>query len=267
MGDIVVNGIKIHYEATGDGPKKVIFLHGLMLSCHIWDEVMKLMPSDCQCFALDTRGFGDSEKPPEGYTLATLADDVSSFMRAMSIDKATIVGHSISGPLAIHFGANHPDQVDNVVLVATFGRMSTMFGGGREGMQELMKAFGTPPDEMSRETMESLAKFMVYDTENMPPRLTDALLEYAVKADRNAIMQTAMSPTSADFETEITKIGSPVLIFRGAGDTLFPAEEADFFTEAVSHGKLVVMDKSGHLPMVEQPNEFVSALTIFLASP
>ena len=270
MPDITVNGIDIHYETSGDGPRKLVFLHGFMLTCHIWDDVMKLMPSEFQCFALDTRGFGGSGKPTEGYSLPTLADDISCFLQEMNNEKTSIVGHSVSGPVAIYFGANRPNQVDSVVLVGTFARNSTLLAdgsGGGEGMRELLNMFANPPEKVDRNLMENFLKFMVYDIGEIAPRMFDDATGYSSKAPDNSIlMQTLMSPMGWDMEAELTKIERPLLSVHGPADTLFLFDEAKFMAEAVPHGELIIIDKSGHLPMIEQPEAFVAILTKFLTS-
>ncbi|MDY6836090.1 MAG: alpha/beta hydrolase [Chloroflexota bacterium] len=267
MPDVTTNGITIHYETRGNGPKKIVFLHGLMLTSHIWDEVMDLLPSEYQCFALDARGFGASSKEADDYSLPTLAKDISCFIKDLGISKTTIVGHSVSGPVAIFFGANHPDQVDNVVLVGTFARECTITGrgGSGDGMKELLRMFENPPAKISRELMNDFLRYLVYDMDYMGPRMADSSLGYSTNAERGILMQTMLSTVSHDIETELTRIEHPLLVVHGPADTLFLKDEAEFMANAVPNGQLTVIDQCGHLPMLERPHQFVTALTEFLS--
>ncbi|MDY6835580.1 MAG: alpha/beta hydrolase [Chloroflexota bacterium] len=265
MPTVTANGVKIHYEVSGEGNRKVILLHGLMLSWRIWEQSIKQMPADVQCYALDMRGAGDSDKPAENYGYPTFAQDVSSFMKEMNIDKASVVGHSINGGTAIYLGANYSDQIEKVVLVSTFARISSMTGGGG-GMQEMSKMFSTPPSEIDRYTMESILQFLVADTNSLSPDLVDGLAKDASKADMNAIMGTAMSPMMTNIEEELKKVTLPILVVQGDKDSLSPMEEAQFMSEAVPVGKLVVVEDCGHCPMIERPSYFAAALSSFLTS-
>jgi len=266
MPTVTANGVNIHYEVSGDGDRKVIFLHGLMLSWRIWEQAMKQMPAGVQCYALDMRGAGDSEKPAENYGYPTFAQDVSSFMKELNLDKATVVGHSINGGTAIYLGANYASQIDKVVLVSTFARMSAMAGGEGSGMQEMSKMFSTPPSEIDRQTMESILQFLVADSNSLPTDLVDGLAEDASKTAMNAIIGTAMSPMATNIEEELKKVSLPVLVVQGDKDSLSTMEEAQFMSQAVSMGKLFVVGDCGHCPMIEHPADFAAALSSFVES-
>jgi 3-oxoadipate enol-lactonase/4-carboxymuconolactone decarboxylase len=274
MGDVIANGISIHYEVKGKGEEKLIFIHGGFNSSKVWGKVMGLMPEGLECFALDTRGCGDSEKPKEGYSFAMLSQGVASFMDALDIDRANIIGHCFGGNIAIYFAANFPEKVNRVVLVDTVARKSTisalMTSEGIKGLMESEQVKGLLTGEaISVESftwgmISRLIDFMVYDPAKLTLSDAAAFLDGFLKADMSGGTQSLSSLISADLEAELKKIKRPLLVIHGAEDKLYPPEEGRFIAESVPSGKLAIIERSGHFPLIEQPEEFVKALVAFL---
>jgi non-heme chloroperoxidase len=87
-------GPQLHYAERGDSDgQTILFLHGWPDSWFSFSRVLALLPQHYHAFALDQRGFGDSERPDRGYGIDNLASDAAAFLEAVAVERATVVGH------------------------------------------------------------------------------------------------------------------------------------------------------------------------------
>jgi pimeloyl-ACP methyl ester carboxylesterase len=116
---VMANGVRLHYVTIGKG-EPVLLLPGWPESWYAWRSVMKeLAASGREVYALDPRGFGDSEKPASGYDLATSSDDVHAFIAAIGLARAggiDIVSHDVGTWIAYAHASAHPQDVRRLVL-------------------------------------------------------------------------------------------------------------------------------------------------------
>ena len=119
----VVFGQNIRYYEFGQGPV-VILLHGLGSVKEIWLANVGALASKYHVYAIDQIGFGHSDKPLLEYKIATFVDFLQGFMQAQNISKATLVGNSLGGWIALDFTAQHPEMVEKLVLVDSAGLSS-----------------------------------------------------------------------------------------------------------------------------------------------
>jgi pimeloyl-ACP methyl ester carboxylesterase len=116
---VMANGVLLHYVTSGKG-EPVLLLPGWPESWYAWRFVMKqLVASGREVYALDPRGFGDSEKPASGYDLATSSDDIHAFIQATGLVHAggiDIVAHDVGTWIAYAHASAHPEDVRRLVL-------------------------------------------------------------------------------------------------------------------------------------------------------
>jgi pimeloyl-ACP methyl ester carboxylesterase len=116
---VTANGVRLHYVVVGKGDP-VLLLPGWPESWYAWRFVMKqLAEAGREVYALDPRGFGDSEKPASGYDLATSADDVHAFVQTTGLARAggiDIVSHDVGSWIAYAHANAHPEDVRRLVL-------------------------------------------------------------------------------------------------------------------------------------------------------
>ena len=89
----------------------ILFLHGWPDSWFSFSRVLSLLPERYHAFAVDQRGFGDSERPDRGYGIEDLAADVRRFLDAVAVERATVVGHSFGSFVARRVAVAYPDRV------------------------------------------------------------------------------------------------------------------------------------------------------------
>ena len=112
---VIVNGVKINYVEQGSGDEAIIFIHGYAGSLGNWKWVLEELPKEYHAYALDQRGFGQSERPGS-YELNDFVEDIYAFSRQLGIEQFTYVGHSLGGKIGYKFALDHPDVLKAMVL-------------------------------------------------------------------------------------------------------------------------------------------------------
>ena len=114
---VTVDGKKIHYIEKGDG-KPVILIHGFLYSTVMWKKSIDAFASKFKTYAIDLWGWGYSERlNATDYSFPFYAQQILQFMDALNIRKASLVGQSMGGGIAVYLAAHHPERVDKLVLV------------------------------------------------------------------------------------------------------------------------------------------------------
>lgn len=112
-----VNGLEFHYQQAGAG-LDVVLIHGVTGDLSIWFlcRAMQALSESRRVTAYDLRGHGYSGAPPTGYTSADHAADLLGLLDELGIERATLVGHSFGGVIALHTAVLAPERVESVVL-------------------------------------------------------------------------------------------------------------------------------------------------------
>jgi pimeloyl-ACP methyl ester carboxylesterase len=115
---VSANGIRLHIAECGDGPL-VVLLHGFPEFWYAWrHQVVGLAERGYRAVAVDLRGYGDTDKPPRGYDLWTLAGDIAGLVPALGEGRAAVVGHGWGGVVGWTVAALHPRRVNALVAVS-----------------------------------------------------------------------------------------------------------------------------------------------------
>src|SRR5229473_1387362 len=168
---VSLHGSRFHYTEQGDrNAPPVVLLHGVSGHARTWDDEGAALASRHRVLALDQRGHGDSDPPPDAdYTIATLAGDLGAFADALGLQRFAIVALSLGGRVAIQYAGAHPARVTRMVVV-DIGPDIALAGRTRVGT--LMA--GTP------ERFDTIEDVLAYQRANNP-RYTDALLRARVQ--------------------------------------------------------------------------------------
>lgn len=111
------NNIKLHYLDWGGNGEALIFLTGMGVSPHLFDDLAPKFNNRFRVLGLTRRGLGKSDKPTSGYDTATLTEDVHGFLDALNIKRATLVGWSLAGTEMTRFAEKYPQRVNRLVYL------------------------------------------------------------------------------------------------------------------------------------------------------
>lgn len=248
----VVYGQNIRYIEAGQGPT-VILLHGLGSLKEIWAANIGALAAKYHVVALDQIGFGHSDKPLLEYKIATFVDFLHGFMKSQNLSKATLVGNSLGGWIAIDFAARHPEMVDKLVLVDSAG---LPFG----------KPLTIDLNPASLADMRTLLDSIFYDKKMVTEEFVlQAFTNHARNNDGFTIQRTLASFSQNQFEdAKLSSIHAPTLVVWGREDELIPFSSGEKLRDGIPGARLVVFEKCGHVPQLEKPADFNQALNDFL---
>ena len=256
--EVLVFGQKIHYVEAGSGPT-VILLHGLGGSTQGWQFNIGPLAEKFHVVVPDQIGFGKSDKPLVNYRIRTYVDFLDQFCKELKIERASLVGNSMGGWIAVTFTAVFPDRVDKLVLVDAAGYAPPKDFDTRT-------FYGLNPT--TREGMKVLVAKVFYNKIFQ----TDAAIDQAMAArlaagDGFTIKSITESIIRGeDYLDDLVKtVKRPTLIVWGRQDGLVPLAEGERFNKDIAGSKLLVLDQSGHVPNIEKPAEFNAAVIKFLS--
>lgn len=248
----VVFGENIKYFEAGHGPA-VILLHGLGAVKEIWLPSLGALAPKYHVYAIDQIGFGHSDKPLLDYKIATFVDFLQAFMQRQNLSKATLVGNSLGGWIALDFAARHPDMIDRLVLVDSAG----------------LPWSGTTNVPLNPSTVaeqRAVLEAIFYDKHFVSDELTvQVFTNHAHNNDGYTIHSVMAGFSPAQYEDgNLKSIHAPTLIIWGRQDELIPESVAEKMHDGIAGSKLVVFDQCGHVPQLEKAADFNQAVLEFL---
>jgi pimeloyl-ACP methyl ester carboxylesterase len=146
--NLVRDGVVLAYEDAGSGDPPLVFVHGAACNRRFWGQQVPRFSSAHRVVAVDLRGHGESDAPPERYTVRLFAEDLASTCTQLGIESPVVIGHSLGGIVALEFGCGYPGQVGAAVLIDS----PLLPGGGRvEVVRDLVAGLrGRDPDSALR---------------------------------------------------------------------------------------------------------------------
>lgn len=250
------------YDERGTG-RPVLLVHGYPLSRAMWAPQLDGLSGAARLIAVDLRGHGESDALPGPYTMEQLADECAELLDALRIREPIVLGGlSMGGYVAFAFWRRHPERVAGLILAAT-----------RAGAD-------SPEARTGRDTAMATAQSAGVGAvvESMLPRLlapggVETRPELAARV-RGIMAGTPLAGMLGDLAglrdrvdstATLATITVPTLVVHGANDQLIPPAEAERTAAAIADATLAVIDEAGHLPNLEQPERFNTAVLDYLA--
>jgi pimeloyl-ACP methyl ester carboxylesterase len=246
----------------------MLLIHGFASSNLVWSKVLlELAQAGFRVIAPDLMGYGYSGKPKEfDYTIARQSQMIISFMRALGIDRATLVGSSYGGAVAATMALDAPELVQKLVLVGAVTN-------NRPTRYMLMRLFGSPiiGDILSPLLVGSrrlLRRRMkrVYDRHSwvLDERRVDARhIPLRTRGAHRAIIRTVRRWDAERVSREASLIAPPTLIVWGENDREVSVEDGRRIHEQIPNSRFFVFRECGHLPHEEYPEEFTKLIAEF----
>jgi len=239
---------RIVYEVSGHG-EQVLLIHCWSGSKEYWKYVLRDLSDQFKLYALDLKGFGDSDKPPGGYRISDYSDMILKFCRAVGINRADVVGHSLGGAIAIKFATEHPEMVRKLVLVST----------PPNGLPLSLRIIGYPViGGIWYRMVRAIGGFALRGS-----RAGKVWLKPTVRSATRSIRWFARFKATENLK----RVRSPILLVFGLKDRIVPPESVRFFLKAKSGLNVAIIPDSRHSPMCENPDAFNAALLNFLQQP
>jgi non-heme chloroperoxidase len=249
-------GPRLHYAEQGDADgEPVVFLHGWPDSWFSFSRVVSLLPRRLHAFVLDQRGFGDSERPDGGYAIDDFATDAVAFLDAVSIDRASIVGHSFGSFVTRQVAITHPERIARMVLIGT--GVSAANPVTREVQAAMLDLKDPVPVEFAREFQASTAYAP------LPESFFERIVAESLKLPARLWREVFDGLLAYDDTGQLARITTSTLLMWGERDALFPTEDQDRLVGAIRGAKLRIYRETGHCPNWERPEQVAAHLQEF----
>ncbi|MDI6858546.1 MAG: alpha/beta fold hydrolase [Dehalococcoidia bacterium] len=259
-----VGGVDMHYVEAGSGPV-LLLLHGLGASTFSFRRLLPLLAPHMRAVAIDLKGFGFSERPPDGdYSLSAHARAVRDFMDVMGIEKASVLGHSLGGAVAMHVATAFPERVERLILVSSASQSEVGRGVFGARFLRLFLPLVAMLTLQNRRFRSLSLRSALYD----PASLTDEVMEGYIRPTRIRghlhALGELMVDRAKDPRIDPSAIRQPTLIIWGSGDRWLPPSNGRRLERQIPDARMVVVDRAGHLVPEEQPEATAEAIIDFL---
>jgi 3-oxoadipate enol-lactonase len=258
MPSIDTGRISLFFEDAGSGGVSVLLLHELGGSSESWRAVMRLLATDRRVFAADMRCAGRSEKPPGGFALSDVADDLEALLRVMGLDRVDVVSAALGSLVGALLAIRHPARVRRLMLCAVAPDMAgptrtylaeradKVRAVGMRGVADASLANSFPASHP-----EERAAYRGIYLGNDPA----AYAELSLALGR-------LEMTAADWGA----IRVPVLVASGAHDFLWPPAIGREVAALIPGAQFEVMEDAGHFPHLQAPATLVRLARGFLGA-
>jgi pimeloyl-ACP methyl ester carboxylesterase len=255
--------IELAVQKHGHGPIPVVLIHGYSLSLATWDKVVPLFSADkYTTYAYDLRGFGDSSKPASGFNYRQHASDLHELLKALKIDRAVIIGHSIGGQIGQEFVLRYPNEALALVTSGALAR-SLSPAGYTDAIRARVNSYGNP--EQNRKVLE-VAVPRYFDPRNVNNDDIERFVAIAMKSSTVALQEQLIDIFSAPALSldQFRAITVPVLAISSSADPIGTIAQAVALTDVIPSSELAVVERAGHSPMWERPEAWMQRVLPFL---
>jgi pimeloyl-ACP methyl ester carboxylesterase len=270
-----VHGHDVAYRQAGEGPL-LVMVHGIAGSSGTWVPVMPLLAERYTVIAPDLLGHGESAKPRGDYSLGAYASGIRDLLGVLGHERATIVGHSLGGGIAMQFAYQFPQMAERLVLVCS--------GGLGKEVTPLLRALTVPGTEyvlpffLRRELHDVLgaagrvvgrfgvrADPFLSEVWQAWARLTDVRAQRAFIHTIRAVIDIAGQRVSARDRLYLAH-EVPTMIVWGDRDQVIPVSHGHIAHELIPGSRLEVVQGAGHFLPIERPELLDRLLRDFLAT-
>jgi pimeloyl-ACP methyl ester carboxylesterase len=271
--EIEIHGHRVAFQRAGEGPV-LLLVHGITSSADCWREVIPALAEDHHVIAPDLLGHGRSAKPRGDYSLGAYASGIRDLLLALGQDRATVVGHSLGGGVAMQFSYQFPERTERLALVSS--------GGLGEEVHLLLRAASLPLSEF---VLPLLASQPLLDAGRWVSRtlgrvgvnagadVAEMARGYASLSDRDAraafvhTLRSIVDPTGQRVSArDRLYLASeiPTQIVWGERDPIIPVAHGHEAQKLIPGSRMDVIPDAGHFPMLDDPAGFVRILSDFV---
>ena len=274
-----IDDTSLHVVTRGDGPIPLIVLHGGPgLDHHEFDDYLDPLGDRCTLHLVDMRHQGASARDtdPRTWTLERMAQDVQMLALAMDLGPYAVLGHSYGSFVTLQHAIDHPGVplasiVSCGVPASSFMERQTELIAAMEPAEVREKVQAALAREAAVSTVEDLWDLLVdempvFFADPLDPRIADYVARTArTILSPEVLAQAAAADFSLDLMDRLAEIPHRVLVLGGRHDRVCPVEGSEATAAGIPGAELVIFERSGHMPFVEETEAYLDAVRAFLS--
>jgi pimeloyl-ACP methyl ester carboxylesterase len=260
-----VSGLKIHYRDQGQG-YPIVLIHGTGASLHTWDAWTEELIKTQRVIRLDLPAYGlTGQDPHKRYSSKDYVNLLDTFLGQLGVKEFHLGGNSLGGLVSWLYASYHDQKVNKLLLLNPSGFQF-------DSTPMIIKLAKTPvvnyflryitPKSFIKKTL----KEVYYDDDLITKATVDRYYDLTLfEGNRDAFIDRSFIERE-DYTERLSLIQSPALVLWGENDEWIPVEDAEKFEAYLNQATVVIMPKTGHIPMEERPKESVAIALDFLSN-
>jgi non-heme chloroperoxidase len=264
MSKVPANGITFEVTERGQG-RPLVLVHGVLCSGRFFARQLDHFAGDHRVIVPDLRGHGESDKPPEGHTVASYADDLHALLEELSVQRPVIVGWSMGSMIGYEYLRRHgADSLAGLVIVdqppSDFAWPDYEFGFFTpQVLDHTLEGLQTNPHDLIEMLVGMLlhepaaedVEWMAAEMRKVPPAIAATIL---------------VSQTLKDYRPVLAGIDVPCLVAFGSDPKLTSPDAGRYIAQQIPNARLELFERSSHTPFWEESQRFNEVLESFLES-
>ncbi|SDP59998.1 Pimeloyl-ACP methyl ester carboxylesterase [Mucilaginibacter sp. OK268] len=255
-----IRGIGLVYEDEGTGDV-VVFIHGQPFNRSMWNYQSQVFNKTKRLIIPDLRGYGESVTTEPIVLLDELALDIIYLLNELDIHKAVFVGLSMGGQIALEIYRLAPHLVKGLILADTDARAED--AASYLNRKALAKRLLT--EGMEKYTTENIGHYLCENTFHTKQEVVDHLSEMMTSTDAAGAAAVQLGRAERrDHSAILSNIDFPTLLIVGDQDVFTPVTTAEYMQVRINRAELAIIKNAGHMPNMEQPEQFNQLLKDYL---
>lgn len=256
----LAGSLTLDYAEQGEASGvPVIFVHSIADSRRMFEPLMAQLPVSIRAIAPSQRGHGDSSRPAEGYRPEDFAAELETFMDALRLELAVIVGGSSGGINARRFAIDHPNRTTGLVLLGSPFELGT-----KPGVQEMWDTkFSKLTDPIDPALVREFGEQTIGS--KVGRDVFEVLIEENLKAPAHVWIATMRGLMDDNSTKELHKIAAPTLILWGEEDSILSRNDQETMASQIPGARLVTYPGGGHVFYLEDPGRVAADIAEFVA--
>lgn len=249
------DGVKLHYEISGEGKDPVLLLHGWGGSTESWLPVARDLSATKRVINLDFPGFGLSSEPPSAWSVSEYRDITLGLLDELNLSKIELIAHSFGGRVALMMNEARPELISRQVLTGCAGLIDTETAGSGSALHSLSRLYD---NGVSRKLLGDRGV----------DKLKNALRSHFGSADYKAaspmMREVFQRVVKQDLSGCLGKVRASTLLIWGRNDTATPLWMGQKMEQEIADAALIVFENCGHFAYLEQYSRFITIVKEFL---
>ena len=255
--EMTLQGVRVHYEISGHGERKVVLLHGWGCSEKLMAGISDALTPDMTVLRVDFPAHGESGFPPQPWGVPDFAANLLELLMKLDFLPCSVIAHSFGGRVTIELAADHPERFEKLILTGAAGirpKLSSEKSKKSQRYQQLKKLvgvakkthlFGSLPDKWQENLVQ---KYGSRDYAALSPEMRKTFVK-VVGYDQSALL---------------SHIKNPTLLIWGDRDTETPLWMGQQMEKEIADSGLVVLEGGTHFAYLEQAARFQTIVRQFL---